>query len=97
MKRYKVDISPFAYTEILDSVAFLMNASKEAAEELYKVVMEGISSLQEFPFRCPVDSTYNVASEEERKMLFCNGRYQLFYCVSDDVVYVECFHDSRRK
>jgi quinol-cytochrome oxidoreductase complex cytochrome b subunit len=49
------------------------------------------------PFRYPVDDTYKVASQEERKMIIGNGRYFVLYCVENNVVCIEYFHDSRRK
>ena len=95
--KYKVDISPLAYSEIIDSVSFLKKVSSKAAEELFQNVIQAIRSLEDFPLRYPTDETFKVSIEEERKMVLGNGRYQIFYCVVNDTVYVECFHDSRKQ
>lgn len=94
---YAIRIEPSAYLQIIDAISFLKKVSIEAAEQLYKEIFESINSLKEMPFRYPVDDTYKVASQEERKMIIGNGRYFVLYCVENNVVCIEYFHDSRRK
>ena len=94
---YKIEIEPFAYAQIIESVSFLKNVSFDAAEKLYKEIMDSIQSLCTMPFRYPIDDTYHVATEEERKMVLANGKYFILYSIDNESVIVEYFHDSRRK
>lgn len=93
---YKIEIEPLAYAQILEAVEFLKRVSFSAAESLYKEIMESISSLSSMPLRFPIDDTYKVSKEEERKMIICNGRYFILYCIENNSVHVEYFHDSRQ-
>ena len=93
---YKIRIEPLAYSQILEAVDFLKNVSYEAIEKLYDEIIKSIKSLKDLPFRYPVDSTYNVAKDEERKMIVGNGRYFILYCIENDEVCIEYFHDSRQ-
>ncbi len=93
---YKIRIEPIAFSQILESIDFLKNVSLEAAENLYKEINESIDSLKTMPFRYPVDPTYQVSDEEERKMIIGKGRYFILYCIEKDTVCVEYFHDSRQ-
>ena len=83
---YKIRIEPLAYSQILEAVDFLKNVSYEAAEKLYDEIIKSIKSLKDLPFRYPVDSTYNVAKDEERKMILGNGRYFILYCIENDAI-----------
>ena len=96
-KKYSVIIDPAAFSQILDCVSFLKNVSFEAAELLFKDIMNSIYSLENMPLRNPIATETMVLDEEERRMLIGNGRYYALYCIEGNNIYVEYFGDSRKK
>lgn len=96
-KNYSVIIDPAAFSQILDCVTFFKKVSFEAAEKLFKDIMDSIYSLENMPLRNPVAPETMVLDEEERRMLIGNGRYYALYCIDGKNIYVEYFGDSRKK
>lgn len=95
-KHYSVIIDPAAFSQILDCVSFLKRVSFEAAEILFKNIMDSIYSLENMPLRNPVVTEAIVLDQEERKILIGNGRYYALYCIEGNKIYVEYFGDSRK-
>ena len=96
-KNYSVIIDPAAFSQILDCVTFLKKVSFEAAEKLFKDIMDSIYSLENMPLRNPAAPETMVLDEEERRMLIGNGRYYVLYCIDGKNIYAEFFGDSRKK
>lgn len=95
--KYKVIIEQTAYSQIIECLVFVKKVSIDAANNLYVLIMDSTKSLKEYPYRYPVDSRYNVANQEERKMVIGNGRYIVLYAIEKNNVFVEYFKDARRK
>ena len=92
---YKVVLSQHSFNQINQCVAFVNNVSKEAALKLYKDIMEGVSSLEDMPLRCPVVDYLKLPFGSIRKLIISNGRYALLFRVDKDVVYIDYFVDFR--
>ena len=92
---YQVVLSQHSFNQISQCVAFVNNVSQEAAKKLYKEIMEGVSSLEETPLRCPTIDYLKLPFGDIRKLVISNGRYALLFRVEKDKVYIDYFVDFR--
>lgn len=84
MARYKIRILPTATQDLADLVDSLNTLSPAAALATYDAIVEEITSLSQFPYRCPKPRDLALAARGYRYLLVRN--YLVFYVVSDDVV-----------
>ena len=93
--QYKIIVSNRAKEEMGNHIAFLANASKNAAKKLKEELIKSIRSLATMPARYGFINDEYITPNKYHKMLV-SSRYLLIYQIKDDTVYVEFIVDCRQ-
>jgi len=95
MKTYTIVVHDDAAQMLYSHIRFVANVSKSAAHKLRKALYEGIMSLGNMPYRCPIYRTQRV-SDIYRHLVV--GRYQIIFSINEDTstVNAEYVLDSRQ-
>lgn len=96
MIKYKIAITQRAFSSINECVLFVKNVSKEAANDLYKEIIEKINSLSTLPNSYPEIDGLKIKDSKVRKMIIHNGRYAVIYKIDNDTVVIFEFLDIRK-
>ena len=94
-RSYEVVTSSRAAEMLAEHVAFLSQASPEAALELADDFVAALTSLQELPQRCPFFYEDYLPKNKYRKLIV-KDRYLLLYQVIEAKVYVDLIIDCRQ-
>ena len=84
------------FLQVGESIRFLSNVSKTAAEELVDKIQKSLSELSFFPRMHPLIRGSKIGELEFRQTILPGGRYALIYLIKDEKIYVEHFIDFRR-
>ena len=93
-EQYKVTISPRASRQLIAHVEFLSRKSINAAARLSAEYKAVIQALKTNPFQFPVDPNSDLENPP-RVALFAK-RYQLYFDVDGQCVYVGAVRDCRQ-
>lgn len=93
-KQYKVTISPRASRQLIAHVEFLSRKSINTATRLSAEYKAVIQSLKTNPFQLPIDPNSDLENPP-RVALFAK-RYQLYFDVDGQCVYVGAVRDCRQ-
>ena len=96
MDSYTIIITSKAQADLSSCVAFVLNASKEAAISLANDIYASLESLSNFPERNPVFEMPKPFPFTVRKQIV-NKRYALLYTIENNNVVIYRILDSRRK
>ena len=96
MGKFTINITQRAFSAITECVLFVSNVSTEAAETLYKEIINSISNLQDFPNAHSDIEGLTIAGEKIKKLLIHNGRYYVLFKVQKETVTIYDLIDSRR-
>ena len=96
MDNYNVIISSKAQTDLAECVGFVLNVSKEAANNLANNIYEATESLSFFPERNPVFEMPKSFPFVVRKQVV-NQRYVILYTVENKNVVIYRIIDTRKK
>ena len=96
MDNYNVIISSKAQTDLAECVGFVLNVSKEAANNLANDIYETAESLSFFPERNPVFEMPKSFPFVVRKQVV-NQRYVILYSVENKNVVIYRIIDTRKK
>lgn len=94
-EQYKVVISPCASRQLIAHVEFLSRKSVNAAVRLSAEYKAVVQTLKTNPFQFPVDPNSDL-EDPPRVALFAK-RYQLYFDVDGQCVYVGAVRDCRQK
>lgn len=86
MGQYKVIIFPTARQDLQGLVDVLNTLSPAVALSTYDAIVQEITSLAEFPFRCPKLKDLALAARGYRSLLVKN--YLVFYVVRENTVQI---------
>ena len=93
--RYRVIVSERAVQMLISHVAFLAQASPEAAERLTVEFEKAANSLETMPQRRPWFSGEHIPKRTYRFILF-EKRYMLIFQIVDNTVYADYVLDCRQ-
>ena len=86
--KYRVLVSSRARDMLFEHARFLAQVSIQAAEELFDLFEEKVSSLEEMPERCAYYDNPYMRPNKYRKLAL--GKYLLIlFQATDDTVYIE--------
>ncbi len=87
---YQISIQPSAFQEIEDSYRWMCdNLNAETANQWYYKLEDAISSLQEFPYRCPLAPEAATIGREIRQLwVGKQTKYRVLFVVEKEVVAV---------
>ena len=94
-EQYKVVISPRASRQLITHVEFLSRKSVNAAVRLSAEYKAVVQTLKTNPFQFPVDPNSDL-EDPPRVALFAK-RYQLYFDVDGQCVYVGAVRDCRQE
>jgi plasmid stabilization system protein ParE len=85
---YQIFIQPTAFLEIENSYRWMCdNLNAETADQWYYQLQDAISSLQEFPNRCPLSPEASPIGREIRQLWVGKRRkYRVIFVVEEEVV-----------
>jgi len=92
--QYKVAISPRASRQLIAHVEFLSRKSINAAVRLSAEYKAVIQALKTNPFQFPVDP--NSDMEDPPRVALSAKRYQLYFDVDEQCVFVGAVRDCRQ-
>ena len=93
--QYKVVISPRASRQLIAHVEFLSRKSVNAAVRLSAEYKAVVQTLKTNPFQFPVDP--NSGLEDPPRVALFAKRYQLYFDVDGQCVYVGAVRDCRQE
>ena len=96
MNNYKIEITQRAFSDIYECVLFVKNVSQNAAEALYKEIIESINSLSAYPNAFPEIEGLKIKDYKVRKMVIHHGRYVILYKIQLDTVVIYDIFDVRK-
>ena len=96
MNKYEVVITQRAFADISECVLFVNAVSNEAAQDLYKEIIESIKSLESFPNAYPDIEGLKIGINSVKRMPIHNGRYIIVFKVSNNTVTIYDILDSRK-
>ena len=95
MKKYIVNILPFAEEDLYEIVSYFYNVNKDYANKLYSSLSSRIEELELFPEKGSI-----VPELEKQGFLkyhqLIEGNYRIIYSIIDPSVFVHLIVDSRR-
>ena len=91
---YRVLISGRARDMLFEHAQFLANVSIRAAEELFDLFEDRVSSLEEMPERCPYYDNPHIQTKRYRKLTLGKNLLILFQVV-EFTVYIDLIIDAR--
>lgn len=94
MEHYKIKIFTSAQQDLRDIVSYLNTLSPETATRYYDIMVQEISSLSQFPERCPHPRDLALKAKGYRYLLVKN--YYVFYVVKEDTVQIRRILYARR-
>lgn len=86
MDEFKIKIYPSAERDFKNIIDYLNTLSKDTALKYYDTIIEKISSLENFPNRCPYVRDTFLKAKGYRYLTVKN--YYIFYRIVGDTVYV---------
>ena len=92
--KYNVIVSKKAAQMMVNHAAFLAKVSISAAEILVNDFEKAVSSLEDFPRRCPWLTVEYLPKHQYRSLFFGKG-YLIIYQIIDSTVYVDYVVDCR--
>ena len=96
MGDYNIVITQRAFFDINERVLFVGNVSNEAAKNLYKEIIDSISSLKTFLNAYPDIVGLTIGGCGVKRMSIHNGRYLALYKVQNNTVTIYDVIDSRK-
>lgn len=95
---YQIFIQPTAFLEIENSYRWMCdNLNAETADQWYYQLQDAISSLQEFPNRCPLSPEASAIGREIRQLWVGKRRkYRVIFVVEEEVVAIIHVRHSRQ-
>ena len=94
-EQYKVVISPRASRQLIAHVEFLSRKSVNAAVRLSAEYKAVVQTLKTNPFQFPVDP--NSSLEDPPRVALLAKRYQLYFDVDGQCIYVGAVRDCRQE
>ena len=95
MDDYKVVIYPTAKRDFQEIVDYLNTLSTQVALDYYDLLTEKISSLSQFPLRCPCVRDLALAAKGYRYLLVKN--YLVFFVVEGNTVQIRRILYAKRE
>ena len=96
MDNYKIEITQRAFLDITECVSFVKNVSVEAANELYREIINAINSLCSFPNMFHEIEGLKIRENKVRKMPIHQGRYVIIYKVEKNAITIYDVLDTRK-
>lgn len=90
--KFRVDIQPPAYRQLMDAFDYLYARSPRAAEEWLDAMFAAIFSLETSPARCTI---IHRAGHRSVHQLLC-GTYRIFFIVGETVQVIGIYHQAQQ-
>ena len=90
MKKYRVEITAVAATELREAYLWIQEDSPARAVRWREGLLKQIERLETLPERCPLAPENAFFAEEIRQLLYGQrrGRYRILFTTEKDTVYV---------
>ena len=96
MNNYKVIITQRAFSDISECVLFVNAVSHEAAQKIYREIIDAIDSLKTFPFAYSNIEGLKIRDVKIKRMPIHQVRYMILYKIEGNDVVVYDIVDSRQ-
>lgn len=92
--KFRVRISETAESDLVEAWRFISEESPEAAMNFVLQLEKQVSTLENFPARCPLISENDLMGTQYRHLI--HGDYRIIFRIEAKVVYVvRIFHAAR--
>jgi plasmid stabilization system protein ParE len=95
MEKYNLLIFPSARQDLRDIVEYINEFSPDSAIKLYDTIVDGISSIECLPMRCPLLKSPELRAKRYRLLPVKN--YLVFYVVNQNTVEIRRIIYGRRQ
>jgi plasmid stabilization system protein ParE len=97
--QHQVIITPSAKADIFETRTWLLENHPDAAENWLWNVSNGITSLANFPERCPESDEGRAFDITVRQLLFGNrsNRYRILFSIFENKVYILRVRSTRQR